>query len=62
MDISFTDNELSLLSTSVGFFLQIYPEVAKRSPTLSEGNDVPEMMINDLTALLQKLQKAKNNK
>ena len=61
MEISFTENELSLLITSVGFFLQVYPEVAKRSATLLEGNDVQQMLENDLEVLYRKLQDVKNN-
>ena len=60
MEISFTENELSLLITSVGFFLQVYPEVAKRSATLLEGNDVQEMLENDLEVLYRKLKDVKN--
>lgn len=60
MEISFTENELSLLITSVGFFLQVYPEVVKRSATLLEGNDVQEVLENDLEVLYRKLQDVKN--
>jgi hypothetical protein len=61
MEISLTENELSLLTTSVGFFLQVYPEVAKRSDTLQEGSDVHQMLENDLAALYKKLQDAKSS-
>jgi len=61
MEISLTENELSLLITSVGFFLQIYPEVVKRSTTLLEGNDVQQMLENDLEVLYRKLQDSKSN-